>query len=231
MKVQPRDTIFEYSRIKKGEKRAQAVRQVQAAFDQLEPNVDEDGQEVRFFYLNGEPKAWRIRMKPSVEDIYSTLDVCKALGIQREKLRDWMDQGYIKPALPALGKGTIAIFTKVDVYGVALFDRLLQRGFKREAAAEYVRIFIMHPLANEMTVALFSEKLGEDGKVEIGNHFVTGPGTLRVEIDSKLRTKVGQVGKDGRVLAHPDEQAWDYLYIVNIASLRKEVDSAVADAT
>jgi len=66
---------------------------------------------------------------------YSTLDIVKALDIPRERLRDWMNKGFVKPTKPAEGQGTKAIFTRYDVYNVELFRKLIAFGLNRKDAA------------------------------------------------------------------------------------------------
>jgi DNA-binding transcriptional MerR regulator len=77
----------------------------------------------------------------NVRDQFSTLDIVKALDIPRERLREWLVRGYVRPSVSAEGQGTRAIFTRTDVYTVALFRRLLEIGFRREEAGKFVRKF------------------------------------------------------------------------------------------
>lgn len=77
-------------------------------------------------------------------DGYSTLDIIRALGIPREKLRAWMKDNFIVPTIPAQGQGTKAIFTLDRVYCIALFQSLLNRGFSRKVAAQVVDSFHFH---------------------------------------------------------------------------------------
>lgn len=78
-------------------------------------------------------------MKPE----YTTLDINRAFDdIQREKLRDWMSRGYIVPSIPAKGTGTKALFSRSDLCGLALFKFLIETGFGRAEAAQWVREFI-----------------------------------------------------------------------------------------
>lgn len=111
----------EFQKRKKRGKRRQAHRQIMAAFrDSL---VKED---------------FAIRIVPEIEAVYSTIDLCKAFSIQRERLRDWMVKGYILPSLPSKGQGTIAIFNTHAAYRVAVFGNLLRIGFKRDAACTII---------------------------------------------------------------------------------------------
>jgi len=71
---------------------------------------------------------------------FSTFDIVNALGIPFGRLREWINEGFIKPNIPAEGAGTKAIFTRDDVYGVALFKSLVEFGMKRKRAAEFVEM-------------------------------------------------------------------------------------------
>jgi hypothetical protein len=70
---------------------------------------------------------------------FSTLDIVKALSIHRERLRDWMNNGFVVPTTRSEGQGTKAIFTRDDMYMVALFVDLLNKGFKRDKASDLIR--------------------------------------------------------------------------------------------
>jgi hypothetical protein len=77
-----------------------------------------------------------------MENEFSTLDIVKALKIPRERLRDWMNRSFIDPSVPADGQGTKAIFSLQDVYGVALFQALINSGFNRETSSRFVKFFM-----------------------------------------------------------------------------------------
>jgi len=70
-----------------------------------------------------------------MQDEFTTFDIIKALRIPRERLQDWINREFIKPSTPAKGQGTKAIFTRKDVYLVALLRHLIDSGFKRSTAA------------------------------------------------------------------------------------------------
>ena len=69
---------------------------------------------------------------------FSTLDIVKSIGVPRERLRDWMNNGFVWPTISSKGQGTKAVFTRDDVYLVALFVDLLEKGFKRDRASGFI---------------------------------------------------------------------------------------------
>ena len=206
---------------KKDEKRSQARRQVELAYAECIKATDEDGQPFIGRMVDGKYEEWRIEMEPEIEDLYSTLDVVKVLNIPRERLRDWMVRGFIKPSLPSTRKGTISIFTKVDVFGVALFEKLLEKGFKREVAAEYIKIVVSQNLCRVLNFILFKFVI-RDGQRVIDVEYQIGEASLKVEIDEKGNAKVS-FGS----LEKPITEEWEDIHILNIGNFFKEVGVAL----
>ena len=218
----------EFVKRKKSEKRAQAERQVKKAHAQLKeiPVENKEGMGVDYIQrleIDGKYYPWRIRMKPEIEDLYSTIDISKALKIPRERLRDWMVKGFITPSLPSTSKGTIAIFIRTDVLCVALLNKLINRGFKREMASEYVNILISAHPAPIGTIKFLSLKTSiKDGepKFDTVPHFGDAP--FQLSIDSSGNFMAGPFGSMG-----VDE--WEDIHVINMIKLRQEVDKALAD--
>ena len=73
--------------------------------------------------------------------LYSTLDICRAFSIPRERLRDWIVRGYIKPMkVKGSGRqGVKSVFSIEGAYRVFLFDKLIRCGFTRAAASHCAR--------------------------------------------------------------------------------------------
>jgi len=212
---------------KKDEKRSQAQRQVELAYEQCEDGYiggpEEERESIKILNLDGNTIVWRIRMEPEIEDLYSTLDIVKALNIPRERLRDWMIRGFIKPSLPSTGKGTIAVFTKADVFGVALFGKLLEKGFKREMAAEYIEMVLSQNIYKALNFILF-KSLIRDGKRVVEIEEQIGKSSLKVEIDEKGNAKV-----ISGPFENPIAEEWEDIHILNVGNLFKEVDAALTD--
>ena len=223
-----KETKESFIKRKKDEKRSQAHRQVELAYEQCKDGYIEGPngkkQSTKIFNIDGNPMVWRIQMEPEIEDLYSTLDIVKALNIPRERLRDWMTRGFIKPSLPSTGKGTIAIFTKADVFGVALFGRLLEKGFKREVAAEYIEMVLSQKIYKALNFTLFKSVI-RDGKRVVDIEEQIGKGPLKVEIDKKGNAKVISGS-----LENPITEEWEDIHILNVGNLFKEVDAALTDS-
>jgi hypothetical protein len=157
---------------------------------------------------------------------YSTFDIVKALDIDRERLREWMNRGYIKPSQPAQGQGTKAVFTKIDIYGIALFQNFIEAGFSREAASLYVQKFIKEEkrMKSETKVIVFRlstetiqfSQLDSNSSIE--------------NLDLRTGTLVAPMSRaEKREFLPKDLEDWDRVYIVNFEKIRKKVDAALAD--
>ena len=218
-----KETKKSFIKRKKDEKRSQAQRQVELAYEQCKDVHFEGEKPFRILNIDGNTIVWRIKMEPEIEDLYSTLDIVKALNIPRERLRDWMTRGFIKPSLPSTGKGTIAIFTKADVFGVALFGKLLEKGFKREMAAEYIEMVVGQKLYGSLNFILFKSVIRDDKRV-IDVEYQIGKGPLKVEIDKKGNAKVISGSFED-----PIDEEWEDIHILNVEKLRNEVDAALTD--
>ena len=72
---------------------------------------------------------------------FSIVDIVKRLGIPTERLRDWMNRCFVFTSdQEAAGQRTKAIFNRLDVYGIALFEYLvMERFFSCEKAAKFTK--------------------------------------------------------------------------------------------
>jgi hypothetical protein len=206
---------------KKDEKRAQAERQVKLAYEECKEYSTDDGSAVFGRHIVDKIVEWRIRMEPEIEDLYSTIDISKALNIPRERLRDWMVRGFIKPSLPSTSKGTIAIFIRTDVVCVALFMKLITKGFKREAAAEYVDFLTEKPGLTNIINFIMLKSVVRNSGLEVVPFFAYGPVLLNLDIDKDRNVTTNLTGR-----IEADE--WDDIQIINVENIQEEVDAALA---
>jgi len=163
---------------------------------------------------------------------FSTLDIVKALNIERERLRDWMTRGYVKPSVEAEGQGTRAVFTAHDAYGVALFRDLVGRGFSRERASAIVKLFMKQkgePGSKKTSYIIIRESMEGDGVIETTIECVDSDSSDHT-VDLKTGHHIPRILKDLPMLKdvyYKDDNEWRILYAVNFAALRKEVDAAL----
>ena len=71
-----------------------------------------------------------------MKDEFTKADIEKILFIKRTRLQEWIARGFIVPSKKADKKGVANLFTREDVYRIALFFRLLNSGVSRERAIQ-----------------------------------------------------------------------------------------------
>lgn len=160
---------------------------------------------------------------------FSTLEVVKALKIDRERLRDWMTRSFIVPSVSADGKGTKAIFTVHDIYGIELFRFLLNAGLSRSSAASYVNFFMKKDKAGRTKTAYIKFMVDTEGKVSLAQTLPEG--------DWKHDYKTGlttEGSEDAKTRSHEPEnefianQKWGIVQIIYFEQLRQKVDLALS---
>jgi hypothetical protein len=175
----------------------------------------------------------------TMRDEFSTLDIVKALKIPRERIRDWMNRGFVTATVSAEGQGTKAIFTRDDVYGVALFRRLVDYGFSREVAGNFVRAFadqIKKESGRSEYPETFYIMFREPGTSDLSDVMRLGPGEWKVDVENAYidwpasNPELKEFYERDRI-DHPEghvkDKNWKVLLIVNFEYLRREVDLAL----
>jgi hypothetical protein len=165
---------------------------------------------------------------------FSTLDIGKALHIPRERLRDWMNRGFIKPTVIAAGQGSRAGFTLSDVYGIAFFRTLVESGFSREVAADYVRLFLEREKDepdHQKTVRIVFKIMGKQISIMT---FPRIEGKWKMDLETGLAKMEGMGASPQRLIEKRFSEAWSdkdwqMIQIVNFEALCKKVDVALAN--
>jgi hypothetical protein len=175
-----------------------------------------------------------------MKEKYSTLDIVKALSIPRERLRDWMNNGFVIPTISSQGQGTKAVFTRNDVYLAALFVDLLKKGFKRYNASDLIRktsaILKKNEPKNLAYVIIYFLK-NHDNPVTVKSIYdpVTRWDKIDLRWDGRISSKQIDGYKDIAIERNdlPAEKAmqnqskaqlWENIHIVNFKNIKKEVD-------
>jgi hypothetical protein len=100
---------------------------------------------------------------------------------------------------------------------------LLEKGFKREVAAEYIEMVLSHNLYKALNLVLFKSVI-RDGERVVDIEEQIGKGPLKVEIDKKGNAKVISGSFE-----RPIDEEWEDIHILNVGNLFKEVDAALSD--
>ena len=157
----------------------------------------------------------------------STLDIVKILEIPRERLRSWMKEGFVQPTVPAEGQGTKAVFSRHDVYAVALFRDLLGAGFRREIAASHMGEFskVFH---KSYELVLYRQTVLPGGCmmhcapiiITGNNNFAVMSGEVSFTSDVHESREITEAMKSVN-----DISQWDNFFAVNMRKLKSRVDT------
>lgn len=148
-------------------------------------------------------------------EAYSTLDVVDHLKIPRERLRDWQNRGFIQPSQKAEGQGTKALFSRLDLYGIALFKYLVVScKFAREEAARYTKTWLGKARSRKDPGVALSDLICFERMATRG-----------AEEKITLRSFSHQIMAE---MKNSGAMKWDTLFIVNFGKIRKDVDSRLS---
>ena len=153
-----------------------------------------------------------------MDKTFSTFDIQRVLKMPRGRLKDWMEQGYIVPSIQkAEGVGTRNVFSKLDLYGIALFAHLLKIGLSRATAAYIIKRWIAssqkHPIE---AIGLYNWLIfivtEETGEMEI-----------IFEQSSNLREYI-QIMREIFNCKKSGAMDWTDVIIVNFEKIEEQVD-------
>ena len=79
------------------------------------------------------------------QESFTTFEAAEKLKIRIERLRDWINRGYIVPDLEqAKGRGTKGRFSHSGLCEIKVFDHLLRRSFSRIVAQGMASLVTAH---------------------------------------------------------------------------------------
>jgi hypothetical protein len=176
---------------------------------------------------------------------YSTLDIVKALEIPRERLREWLNRGFITPGIQqASGAGTKALFGPEDLYRIMVFKQLVESGISREMASKIVRGLSTERFASGHLAAAGCEngRISADIDLELGEEELkTLADEVKTEVGAQdlfrriprwLRDRYGLslmkafslfAGKVRARLLHKLMGERDYVVVINTQKVRERV--------
>lgn len=129
---------------------------------------------------------------------FTTFDICRIFNMKRGRLKNWIEQGFLKPAYQLPDKrGKVSYFTKEQLYIVYLFRSLVDVGISRRNAG------------------IWSQTFGYlKQTVDYPVNFVG------FDLDGK---SVKQVTVMNKAIIPPD-QKFSHMLIINLSQIKIEVD-------
>ena len=90
---------------------------------------------------------------------YTTTDIYRMLGIKRERIKNWISAGYIKPSIKVgSGPGTKHLFSNNDIIRIKRYKMLLDYGFSRNRAYWIVQNW--HPEQKHIYLPMSDDGIG-----------------------------------------------------------------------
>jgi hypothetical protein len=162
--------------------------------------------------------------------------VYKMMGISKEKYRDLLDRGYIKPTRPAGGKGKPAFFSMQDACDIKLFLHLTDSlHFPRENAHWFIKIMKDYP---DNIYKIDKRKVKDEDLTRYSAQqiwFVMKKDTpmgscsiYLVSLDRKELPKIEELSELYEILILKAD--WDDILIVDMDKIRKFVDAGIINA-
>jgi hypothetical protein len=165
-----------------------------------------------------------------MRDEFSTIDIVKTLEIPRERLRSWMKEGFVIPTVPAQGQGTKAVFSRHDIYGVSLFNDLLDAGFRRDIAASHMQEFAKVFHKNYELVLYRQVELSGNYMMHCSPIIVTGNNTFAVMTgEVSFSDETGESREMTEAMKSVNDiSQWETFLVVNIGKLKSKVDGLLS---
>lgn len=145
---------------------------------------------------------------------FTTWDVIKRLGIHRERLREWLRLGFVNAsAQKADGIGTKHLFTRWDLYIVALFQHLVLSGLSRKAARG-----VLKRVNKDMEWWTRREKKDS----------IPFPQLIVIQNIKDPRPRAQVSIGDSNTIELPKDADIDDLLVINFGKIKERVDSRLA---
>jgi len=161
---------------------------------------------------------------------YSSFDVARILNIKRGRLREWLSEGFIEPSIEiAEGQGTRNRFSKEDIYGIKLFNMLIQTSVSRETASRYVKQLTkglkkIQMSLTQMNLFAYLIYLDEDGEFDFGKWWAMGEGYVLI---ADGLTGVVSLEIDGKIDDQNKDIHFDYVTIIDFRKIMNAVDVSI----
>ncbi len=141
---------------------------------------------------------------------FRTSDVERIIGLKRNRLQAWIDSGFVAPSEKATGSGTRNLWSRIDLYTLAIFKNLSESGLSRKLAADFIGQGILSPEMSEDELEKIDFILYMRKNAKAGALYITG-----AEVDFNYQAEtLGLIG-------------FDDCYLFNFQAIKTQVDEAI----
>jgi len=114
-------------------------------------------------------------------ETYSTFDIVNTMGIKRSTLQDWINRGFIIPNIKASGVGTRAKFTEKELILIKIFNYLITRVDRKDAATIIKKIGNLKLKDLEQTYISVIRKRNKGYVVKPYYHMIGATGVIKFD--------------------------------------------------
>ena len=141
---------------------------------------------------------------------FQSRDVERITGVKNKRLWAWIDRGFIVPSIQqAEGPGTRNIWSRNDLYSIAIFKKLSESGWAKKLIADYMQMGI---IPSEITADgikyVFFVREGE----RVESALISAD-----SMDVEIPRIVEQMGMEG----------FESIFIINFKKIKRQVDLKV----
>jgi len=147
---------------------------------------------------------------------FPTGEVKTITGVNRNTLQVWINLGFVSPSIEvAEGPGTRNLWSRFDLYSIALFRKITKSGISRNLVADIIsKGVITQEMAEadiEKIACLFYVKFGEESVA----------GLILQPAEKSFFEVLDDLGLPN----------YDFIYIANFVEIKKEVDIGIDKVT
>jgi hypothetical protein len=157
-------------------------------------------------------------------------DIERILEVKRNRLQQWLERGYIIPSIQvASGHGTRNVWSRNDLYTIALFKKITESGLSRKLVSDFLSAGSIGSDSVDNIYCILYMRCG--GKVKgmtvpfLTKFTANGKPILELDFNSTI--------KDAGLLNIPViqkelfDEVFDDIYIINFLKLRCEIDEKI----
>jgi DNA-binding transcriptional MerR regulator len=175
----------------------------------------------------------------AVMDEFQSADQEKITGVKRNRLQVWIERGWIKPSQRATGYGSRNVFSRDDLYNIAIFKAIVEKGWSRSVAAEFIekgRVRVESGTRGELDKQSGVVRWGAIPSMRSRDGATLLPPCAGYGVFVRIKGKVlhtfvaGPLDKVGAELESiAKEKDVDDIYILNLKTILSQVDAKIKE--
>ena len=146
---------------------------------------------------------------------FQAADIEKITGVKRNRLQQWLEHGFIAPSIQtASGHGTRNIWSRGDLYAIAVFKKVTESGLSRKIVCDFLFSGVLGCLYGDevkhIGCMLF---MRENDRMEGVAFTNAGADSITIDI-TEIQEEL-------------DMWSFDDVYIINFAKIKEYIDEKI----